>query len=51
MTIVGTAAAETTEALVGGTTATAPGVDGLTTIATTGTAGGTTIVSIVRIKL
>jgi hypothetical protein len=51
MTIIGTAAAEIREALFGGTTANAPGVDGLTTIATTGTAGGTTIVPIVRIEL
>jgi hypothetical protein len=52
MTIMVTAAAEIREAIVGGTIAIvgiAAEVDGLTTIATAGTAGGTTTVSTVRI--
>ena len=52
MTIIGTAAAEIREAMVLGTIAIdgiAAGMDGLTTTVTAGTAGGTTIVSIVRI--
>jgi hypothetical protein len=52
MTIIGTAAAEIREMMVGGTIAiggiTAE-VDGLTTTVTTGTAGGTTTVSTVRL--